>query len=350
MGLFRAARVAGTARVVAAVATAVAVVVGATPAQAAVAAPSSRAYGPLIDATSGWERESTCSPTEKKGPRRLRTLLTRTYGVIPSNIVRPCTAADSGHEEGRALDWMVSVRDEGQRAIAESFLGWVQAPDAFGNTAAMARRLGISYLIWNNQVWRPRDLAWTDYIGCTAPKMRWKKYDTTCHRNHVHVSFSWDGALGRTSFWTGLVACPAPVGTPGFPALLPPVSGVVPLAPTRVLESRSGRGLPSGPCRVHPDVRLDLPLLGVGGVPRTGVAAVTLAVRATALDAPAELRAWTGGSAEPFDATAVGGKGAPMVASVTVPVGQSGVVSLELSGGMGHLAVDVTGYVVGAAT
>jgi len=351
VGLFSAARAAGTTpRVVAALATAVAVVVGAAPAHGAVAAPSSRTYGPLIDAASGWERESTCSPTEKKGPRKLRTLLTRTYGVIPSNIVRPCSAADSGHEEGRALDWMVNVRDAGQKAIAESFLAWLQAPDAYGSTAAMARRLGISYLIWNNQMWRPRDLAWTDYNGCTKPRMRWKKYDTTCHRNHVHVSFSWDGALARTSFWSGLVACPPPLGDPGFPALLPAVSGVVPLAPARVLNTRSGLGLPSGACRAHPDVRLDLPLLGVGGVPASGVAAVTLSVRATALDAPAELRAWTGGSAEPFDAVAVGGKGAPAVANVTVPVGTTGVVSLELAGGMGHLAVDVTGYVVGAAT
>ena len=34
---------------------------------------------------------------------------------------------------------------------------------------------------------------------------------------------------------------------------------------------------------------------------------------------------------------------------VTVPVGPEGLVSLQLAGGMGHLAVDVTGYSVGAA-
>jgi hypothetical protein len=351
VGLFSAARAAGTtSRVVAALATAVALVAGAAPAQGAVAAPSSRTYGPQIDAVSGWERESTCSPTEKKGPRRLRALLTRTYGLIPSNIVRPCSASDSGHEEGRALDWMVNVRDPGQRAVAESFLAWLQAPDAYGNAAAMARRLGISYVIWDNRTWRPRDLAWTDYNGCTKPRLRWKKYDTTCHRNHVHVSFSWDGALARTSFWSGLVACPPPPADAGFPALLPAVGGVVPIAPAKALDTRTGLGLPGGPCRVHPDVRLDLPLLGVGGVPATGVAAVTLSVRATALDAPAQLRAWTGGSAQPAAAVAVGGKGAPAVADVTVPVGTNGVVSLQLAGGMGRLAVDVTGYVVGAAT
>ena len=118
---------------------------------------------------------------------------------------------------------MVNVRVPEQKVIAESFLAWVQSPDAFGNTATIARRLGVGYLIWNNQTWRPRDGAWTDYNGCTRPKMRWKKYDTTCHRNHVHVSFSWDGALARTSFWSGLVACPAPpVRVPSVPAVLTP--------------------------------------------------------------------------------------------------------------------------------
>lgn len=334
---------------------AVVAVTTATPAQAiqaiqAIQVPTTRTYSATIDGAAGWERESSCSPTEKKGPRKLRTLLTRTYGVIPSNIVRPCSGADSGHEEGRALDWMVNVRVPDQRAIADSFLTWAQASDDFGNTAAMARRLGISYLIWNNQMWRPRDGQWSDYNGCTKRKMRFKRFDTTCHRDHVHVSFSWDGALGRTSFWSGWVACPAPPVEPELPAVLTPVSGVLPVTPTRLLDSKTGQGLPAGGCRVHPEVRVDLPVLGQGGVPAYDVAAVTLQVRATHLDAPTELRAWTGGTTEPFEAVALGGKGAPAVATVTVPVPTTGVVSLELAGGMGHLAVDVTGYVVGAAT
>ena len=337
-------------RATAVVAAVVAAVTTAVPAQADVV-PTTRSYGAAVDAPAGWERENTCSPTEKKGPRKLRKLLLKTYGPISSNIVRPCTAADSGHEEGRALDWMVNVRVPEQKAVAESFLAWVQAPDAFGNTAAIARRLGISYLIWNNQMWRPRDGAWTDYAGCAAPKMRWKRYDSTCHRNHVHVSFSWDGALARTSFWSGLVACPPPpVTVQAVPALLTPVGEPVPVAATRLVDSKAGLGFATGACRVHPDVRVDLPVLGQGGLPAYGVAAVTLQVTATALDAPAELRAWTGGTALPFDATAVGGKGAPVSATVTVPVPTTGVVSLQLAGGMGHLAVDVTGYVVGAAT
>ena len=328
---------------------ALAVVLPATSAHAVTVAPTTRTFGAVIDVPATWERESSCSPTEKKGPRKLRKLLVATYGLVSSNILRPCSGADSGHEEGRALDWMVSVRDPAQKEMGDSFLSWLQAPDEFGNPSAMARRLGVSYVIWNNAMWRPATGAWTEYSGCTAPTKRFKRFDTTCHRNHVHVSFSWDGALGRTSFYTGYVACPAPSYNPWVPAILPPASDVVPVEPVRVLGTRRGIGLPAGPCRAHPDVRLDIPVLGLGGVPATGVSSVTLRAAVAKPDAPAQLRVWTAGTALPFDPVVTAETGTDTWATVTVPVGPDGLVSLQLTGGMGHLVVDATGYTVGAA-
>lgn len=325
-----------------------AVVMTATPAEALPAAPATRALvSSVLDSPASWERESSCDPTEKKGPRKLRRLLLATYGPIGSNIVRPCTAADSGHEEGRALDWMVDVRDPAQREAAESFLTWLRAPDLAGNAAVVARRLGISYVIWNNGMWRPSSDTWTTYGDCDRRKKRRARYDTTCHRNHVHVSFSWAGALGRTSFFTGYVACPESVETPWVPALLPPVPGVVPVEPVRVLGTRRGVGLAGGPCRVPPRERVDVTVLGVGGVPATGVSSVELQVALSKPDAPAEARVWTAGTATPSDPAVVAEKGTVGAATVTVPVGTEGVVSLELTGGMGHLKVDVTGYTAG---
>jgi hypothetical protein len=334
-------------RIAAAVVTAAAVVVpAASPAQAAPVPSSTRTFGTAIDAPATWERESGCDPTEKKGPRRLRKLLTATYGPVPSNISRACSRSDSGHEEGRALDWMVNVRVPEQKEMAESYLSWLSAPDEFGNPAAMARRLGISYVIWNNGMWRPASGTWTPYSDCTKRKKRFKKYDNTCHRNHVHTSFSWDGALGRTSFYTGYVACPPPTTEPWVPALLPAAPGTVPVAPVRVLGTRRGLGLPAGACRVHPDVRMDLGVLGATGLPATGVAAVTLRVTVTRPDAATELRVWTGGTAAPLAPALTAERKQTAASTVTVPVGPDGLVSLELRGGMGHLAVDVVGYSV----
>ncbi len=335
------------------------------PATAAAVPATAKSFGLSIDAYPTWQRESSCSPTEKPGPRYLRTLLVATYGPVGSNIVRPCTRSDSGHEEGRALDWMTSVRVPAQKEMAETFIAWLQAPDAFGNPAAMARRLGISYVIWNNQTWRAYDPArgWTDYNGCRAKKKAKRALDNTCHRTHVHISFTWDGALKRTSYYTGYVACPTPLPVvplpvvpavpplPGMPVPVvpppvpaPPVTGpVLPLAPTRLLGTKAGTGSDAGPCRVHPDVRLDLHVLGSGGVPATGVAAVVLRVQLVGPDAPATLRVWPAGSLPPLETVPLDVTG--RVAVVTVPVGTAGSVSLQLGGAMAHLRADVLGYV-----
>lgn len=335
------------------------------PAAAVAVAPAAKAFGAGIDGFPTWQPESGCSPTEKPGPRYLRRLLLATYGPIGSNIVRPCTAADSGHEEGRALDWMTSVRVPAQKEMGDAFVAWLQAPDGYGNPEAMARRLGIAYLIWNNRTWRAYDPArgWTDYNGCLSKKRAKKAYDNTCHRTHVHVSFTWDGALRRTSYYTGYVACPAPspVAVPP-PTTLPPVPGapvpppvvvpvpalgpVVPLPPARLLGTAAGTGTPAGPCRVHPDVRLDLPVLGRGGVPPTGAAALELRVTLVRPDAPATLRVWAAGTPMPVETVPLDAAG--RMAEVTVPVGVTGAVSLQLAGAMAHLRVDVLGYVAAA--
>jgi hypothetical protein len=366
-------------RAVRAVSLATALVVGATgllsasPATAATAVPpaptpATKAFRTAtVDAMPTWVRENGCSPTEKPGPQLLRRLLRTTYGPIASNIVRPCTAADSGHEEGRALDWMTNVRVPAQKAMADAFVAWVQAPDPSGNPEAMARRLGIAYLIWNNRTWRAYDPArgWTEYDGCLSPRKRKKKaFDNACHRTHVHISFTWDGALKRTSYASGYVACPPPAvpATPPWPTtpttptiptvpVVPvpvvtpaPVTGpVVPLTPSRLLGTRTGIGTPAGPCRVHPDVRLDVPVLGRGGVPATGVAAVVLRVQLLSPDAVATLRAWPTDSLMPAGTVPLDTTG--RVAQVTVPVGTTGAVSLQLGGAMAHLRVDVLGYV-----
>jgi hypothetical protein len=178
----------------------------ATPALAAVPVPKAPAFSARIDDYPRYERENTCSQTEKPGPQVVRNLLRTTYGTsIGTNILRPCTASDSGHEEGRALDWMTSVRVASQRDMANAFISWLQATDKWGNKHAMARRLGIQYIIWNNQMWRTYDPArgWTEYAGCKAVSKASSAYDNACHRNHVHLSFSWDGAWKKTSFYAG---------------------------------------------------------------------------------------------------------------------------------------------------
>lgn len=156
-----------------------------------------------LDGYAPYVREDTCSPTVKPGALALEQLLTKTYGTtIATNIVRKCSASASGHEEGRSIDWMTHVRKPAQKALAEDLIAWLLAPDSQGNRHVMARRLGVSYLIWDSRmiVLTGPSAQWREYSGCLTSR-RATTYDTTCHRDHVHISLGWPGAMGQTSFY-----------------------------------------------------------------------------------------------------------------------------------------------------
>ncbi|HUR14127.1 MAG TPA: peptidoglycan-binding domain-containing protein [Mycobacteriales bacterium] len=142
--------------------------------------------------------QSTCDPVAKAGVSAFRNMLLRTYTDSGSfGIVRDCGAGgQSEHKEGRAFDWKVSAFNARQKAEATTLLAWLLKTDANGNTHAMARRLGVMYMIWNHKIWKAYDAAggWKDYSGPNA------------HTDHVHFSFGWNGALKTTSYWDGTVA------------------------------------------------------------------------------------------------------------------------------------------------
>jgi hypothetical protein len=164
---------------------------------AARAAPPTPPFGPAIDAYAKYDPQRTCDPTAKPGVVDFRNLLNATYGVHASGIGRPCGSNTSEHYDGRALDYMLDVNDAADRAVATDLLDWLLATDQYGNEHAMARRLGMMYIIWNRQIW-----------GAYQPAKGWQPYkcDGTpsgCHTNHIHVSFGWPGALRQTTWWTG---------------------------------------------------------------------------------------------------------------------------------------------------
>lgn len=71
--------------------------------------------------------------------------------------------SNSDHYKGLAIDVMGSLR-------GQEIANWLQAN---------AKRLSITYLIWNRQIWDSRDgKGWVAYHG-TSP-----------HTDHVHASFS----------------------------------------------------------------------------------------------------------------------------------------------------------------
>ena len=161
-----------------------------------------------IEPLAAYVPADSCDPTAKSGTVDLAQLLTATYSGTSYAISRVCgtDSSISEHYEGRALDWMVSVRDATQKAEATTVIHWLFATDSNGNAYANARRLGVMYILWNNRIWgayRASD-GWRAYSTCAShPEKSW---DTTCHRNHMHVSLSWESAMAATSFWSKQVA------------------------------------------------------------------------------------------------------------------------------------------------
>jgi peptidoglycan hydrolase-like protein with peptidoglycan-binding domain len=187
----------------------------AMPAQAAMAAttpsvpkPPSKSLPAALDVAPPYQAQRICDPVAKPGVVAFATLMTSHYKLgSAGGITRNCFSGVTEHSEGRAWDWMLSVDKPNEKAVADAVTSWLSAPDAEGRPGAMARRFGIMYIIWNHKMWRAYDpgRGWAAYTGSVP------------HTDHIHFSFYWDGAYGRTSWWTGkalTTVSNGPAGTP----------------------------------------------------------------------------------------------------------------------------------------
>jgi peptidoglycan hydrolase-like protein with peptidoglycan-binding domain len=201
------------ARVAATVLTALTLTLGVgaiTPASAVIPKPAvPTALPAALEPLSGYVPATSCDPVVKPGSVALGKLLTATYPGTSYGITRTCGSdplPTTEHYEGRAVDWMNSIRDPKQAAQAKAVISWLMATDAKGNKFANARRLGVMYVIWDNKIWGAysSDRGWRAYSSCAShPEKSW---DSTCHRDHMHISLSWAGAMKKTSYWTKQVA------------------------------------------------------------------------------------------------------------------------------------------------
>jgi len=150
-------------------------------------------YPAAIEGLAGYQPQRTCSPTAKPGTVAFANLLLRTYKNSRSlGIVRACNVGGtSEHKEGRAFDWGVSAFNRRDRRSVNAVIHWLLKKDRHGNRYAMARRLGIQYMIWNHRIW-----------GSYSASSGWRRYTgSNPHTDHVHFSLSWKGARKQTSFW-----------------------------------------------------------------------------------------------------------------------------------------------------
>lgn len=152
-----------------------------------------------------WGEAECTSDRERPGVAAFRDFVLRHQGGGWGNSWRPCNASGrpSGHYSARAWDWMIRADDPVERAAADELVDWLLA-----NDGEMFRRAGLLYLVWNRQSWagyRPEGDRLRTYTRANP------------HTDHVHFSFSPEGAEGQTSFYRWLDGA---TGLP--PATTPP--------------------------------------------------------------------------------------------------------------------------------
>ncbi|MEZ5128815.1 MAG: hypothetical protein R2703_10035 [Micropruina glycogenica] len=185
-------------------------------ARAANPAPPKTLQTPGIDGHLGYIAQKTCTPSAKPGTTALLKALIKTWGGSSWGISRFCSSGGtSEHKEGRALDWHMDSRKAKDRAKVADMVKWMTA-----NNGEVAYRLGVMYIIWNQRIWSIyyQELGWRKMAG----RGSW----TANHKDHVHISLSWDGAMAQTSWWTGQVLTVpqlGPCGKSGRPACLPTI-------------------------------------------------------------------------------------------------------------------------------
>lgn len=185
------------------------------------------ASGAAVDDYARYDGQTTCASEVLPGTDYLLRLLVRTHpGTSYTSTLRACTGGStSEHKDGRALDWGVDAADPEQKQLADAWLKKIFATDARGNTHALARRMGIMYVIWDDYIYSSyRNFEKRLYTSC-KPLSDCSK--TTRHRDHVHVSLSRAGAAAQTSFYRAR-------NVPSVPVLYPDTLQLDPVSTAEV--------------------------------------------------------------------------------------------------------------------
>jgi hypothetical protein len=163
-----------------------------------------------VEDYASYDPQTTCTDKPRPGTVALGEWLVETYGGGGGAVNRPCSGSGtSEHKDGRAVDWTLDAADPADRKRAKEFLAAAFATDAEGNPHALARRMGIMYVIWNDHFYPAYDQFEKEQYVSSGCRSRKKCSKTLRHRDHVHISLSKAGAKGLTSFYVDLVGEPA---------------------------------------------------------------------------------------------------------------------------------------------
>jgi hypothetical protein len=150
-----------------------------------------------------YEPQTTCVDRAQPGTRRLARWINRRFdGGTAVASLRSCPGGASEHKDGRAIDWSMDATRRGDRAEVERFLGKLFAADQAGEEDARARRMGVMYVIWDDEIYASYSSGFTPrpYVNSSCKSKR-ACSPTLRHRDHVHISLSKAGGRADTSWY-----------------------------------------------------------------------------------------------------------------------------------------------------
>ena len=163
------------------------------------------AYAP-VEPYAGYQPQTACAPKAKPGTLALRRWVVKVHGGSYGSISRACRGTSvSEHKEGRAFDWTLDAAKAGDRARAARFLNRIFATGPSGEPAELARRMGVMYVIWSDRIYASYDRFQARAYRSPSCKRLATCSKTLRHRDHMHISLTRGGGLGRTSWYDGRV-------------------------------------------------------------------------------------------------------------------------------------------------
>ncbi len=154
---------------------------------------AAKAMPAAVEKASPYLPQKSCDPDAKAGVKAFEQLVLNNWKRgYSGGVIRNCKNGGlSEHKEGRAWDWMIDGDNYADTVAGQQVIDWLLADDA-----RIAKRMGIMYIIWHERIW-----------SSYKAKDDWRGYHYgDPHTSHIHFSFGWAGAMGRTSWWTGKVA------------------------------------------------------------------------------------------------------------------------------------------------
>jgi hypothetical protein len=162
---------------------------------------SSAPYVMPLEPYAGYQPQTRCMRKAKPGVLMLADWLVARGGGYGA-IFRVCAGSStSEHKESRAFDWVLDATSETDQALAAALLDELLAPDDTGEPNALARRMGIMYVIWDDTMYASYDEFVAKRYLSSGCRNRRTCSPTLRHRDHLHISLTRQGAKGLTSWY-----------------------------------------------------------------------------------------------------------------------------------------------------